>query len=72
MQFVLKIGSVPAKRVGQEEVGGCSALGNSAWWLLQLVIEKAWSALDGPFFSLLVETSVEMVLSPCRVSISGC
>ena len=58
-QFVMKIGSAPAERVGQEEVGGCTTLGNSEWWLLQLVIEKALSALDGPFFSLLVSTNIE-------------
>ena len=28
----------------------CTTLGDSAWWLLQLAIEKAWSVLDGPFF----------------------
>ena len=48
---VLKIGSVLAERVGQ----GCTALGNSAWRLLQLAIQKAWSALDGPFFLFLVQ-----------------
>ena len=52
-------------------VGRCIALGDSAWRLLQLAIEKAWSALDGPFFCFLVQMSLEMVLSPCRDSISG-
>ena len=51
-QSVLKIGSVLADRVGQGEVGGCTALGDSAWRLLQL-------AMDGPFFCFLVQTSVE-------------
>ena len=58
-QSVLKIGSVLAERVGQGEVGGSTALADSAWWLLQLAIEKAWSVLDGPFLCLLVQTGVE-------------
>ena len=58
-QSVLKIGSVLAERVGLWEVGGCTALADSAWWLLQLATERAWSALDGPFFCLLVQTGVE-------------
>ena len=33
-QSVLKIGSAPAERVGQGEVGGCTTLADSAWrWL---------------------------------------
>ena len=43
-QFVLKIGSVLAERVGQEEVGEYTPLGDSAWRLLQLAVEKPWSA----------------------------
>ena len=41
VQSVLKIGSAVAERVGQGEVGGCTTLAHSAWWLLQLAIEKA-------------------------------
>ena len=59
MQSVLKIGSAPAERVGQGEVGGYTPLGDSAWCLLQLAIEKAWSVLDGPFFCFLAQTSIE-------------
>ena len=33
-QSVLKIGSALAERVGQGEVGGCTALADSAWRLL--------------------------------------
>ena len=33
-QSVLKIGSALAERVGQGEVGGCTAVADSAWWLL--------------------------------------
>ena len=40
-QSVLKIGSTLAERVGQGEVGGCTTLADSAWWLLQLAIERA-------------------------------
>ena len=58
-QSVLKIGSALAERVGQGEVGGCTALADSAWWLLQLAIEKAWSVLDGPFFCFLVQMGVK-------------
>ena len=29
------------------------------WRLLQLAVERAWSALDGPFFCFLVQTSIE-------------
>ena len=36
-----------------------SVLGDSAWWLLQLAIEMAWSALDYLFFCFLVQSSVE-------------
>ena len=58
-QSVLKIGSAVAERVGQGEVGGSTTLADSAWRLLQLAIERAWSALYGPFFCLLVQTSIE-------------
>ena len=58
-QSVLKIGSALAERAGQGEVGGSTALADRAWWLLQLAIERAWPALDGPFFCLLVQTSAE-------------
>ena len=42
-QSVLKLGSVLAERVGQGEVGGCTPLGDSAWQLLQLAVERPWS-----------------------------
>ena len=50
---ILKLGSALAKRVGQGEVGGCTALANSAWWPLQLPVEKPWSMLGGPFVCFL-------------------
>ena len=58
-QSVLKIVSAVAERVGQGEVGGCTALAVSAWQLLQLAIERAWSALYDPFFCFLVQAGVE-------------
>ena len=64
----LKIGSVLAERVRQGEVGGCTALGNSAWRVLQLPVEKPWSALGGPFFCFLAQAGVD---NTCRDSISG-
>ena len=57
-QSVLKIGSALAERVGQEEVGGSTALADRAWQLLQVPIERAWSVLDGPL-CFLVQTSIE-------------
>ena len=51
---VIVLGYVLAEKVGQREVGGCTALGDSAWWLLQLATEKAWSALDDPFLCFFV------------------
>ena len=47
MQSVLKIGSALAERVGQGEVGGCTALADSAWRRLQLPVEKHWSMPGG-------------------------
>ena len=46
--------SALTERVGQGEVGGCTTLADGAWQLLQLAIEKALSALDGPFLCFLV------------------
>ena len=41
-QSILKIGSVLAESVGQGKGGGgCTALADSAWRLLQLAIERA-------------------------------
>ena len=58
-QSVLKIGSALAERMGQGEVGGCTTLADSAWRLLQLATERAWSALGCSFFCFLVQTGVE-------------
>ena len=52
-------GEVGQGEVGQGEVGGATAVADRAWWLLQLAIEKARSALDGPLFCFLIQTGVE-------------
>ena len=59
MQSILKISSALAERVGQGEVGGCTALADSAWWQLQLPIEKHWSMLGGPFVCFLAQTGIQ-------------
>ena len=33
ISWILKIGSALAERVGHGEVGECTALADSAWWL---------------------------------------
>ena len=60
-QSLLKIGSALAERVGQAEVGGSTALPDSAWWRLQLPVEKPWSLTGGPFVYFLARTGVEML-----------
>ena len=62
MQSVLKIGSALAERVGQGEVGGSIGLPDSAWWRLQLPVEKPWSMRGGPFVCFLAQTGVECSL----------
>ena len=59
VQSVFKIGSVLAERVGQGEVGGSTALPDSAWWQLQLAVEKPWSMMGGPFVCFLAQTGAE-------------
>ena len=54
-QSILNIGSALAERVGQGEVGGCTPLADSAWRLLQLAVEKPWSAPGGPFVRFLAQ-----------------
>ena len=48
-----------AERVGQGEVGGWTALTDSAWWRLQLPVEKALVKPGGPFVCFLAQTGVE-------------
>ena len=59
---MLSVGAIRfalAERVGQGEVGGCTALADSAWRLLQLPVEKPWSMPGGPFVCFLAQTGVE-------------
>ena len=58
-QSILKMGSALAERVGQGEVGGYTAVHDSAWWQLQLPVEKPWSMTGGPFVCFLAQTGVE-------------
>ena len=44
-QSVLKIGSALAEMMGQGEVGWCTPLGDSAWRLLQLAVERLYFAV---------------------------
>ena len=60
-QSVLKIGSALAERVGQGEVGGSTTLPDSAWWQLQLLVEKPWSMMGGTFVCFLAQAGVENV-----------
>ena len=48
VQSILKIGSALVEKVKQGEVGGHTPLGHNAWQLLQLAVEKPWSAPGGP------------------------
>ena len=48
-QSVLKIGSALAERVGQGEVGESTALPDSAWWQLQLTVEKPCRGIGKTF-----------------------
>ena len=41
------------------EVGGCHLEGDSAWWLLQLAVEKPWSVPGGPLVCFLAQTGIE-------------
>ena len=61
-QSILKIGSALAEMMGQGEVGGCTALPDSARWWLQLAIEKPWSMMGGAFVCFLAQIGVENAL----------
>ena len=58
-QSVLKIGSTLAEKVGEREVGESIALPDSAWWRLQLPVEKPWSMPGGPLVCFLAQTGIE-------------
>ena len=40
-------------------MGESTALPDSAWWQLQLSVEKPWSMTGGPFVCFLAQTGVE-------------
>ena len=44
-----------SRKVGQGEVGGSTTLPDSAWWWLQLPVEKSWSMTGGPSVCLLAQ-----------------
>ena len=48
-----EIGSATAERAGQGEVGGCTRRVQTAWPCLGSAVERSWSALGGPFPSVL-------------------
>ena len=52
-------------------MGGSIALPDSAWWQLQLPVEKPWSMMGGHLFAFLHKQVQKMLLSPCRDFISG-
>ena len=60
-QSVLKIGSALAEGMEQGEVDGYTTLPDSAWWLLQLPVEKPWSRTGGPFVCFLAQMGVETI-----------
>ena len=70
-QSVLRIGSALAERVEQGEVGGSTTLPDSAWWWLQLPVEKPCSITGGPFVCFLAQIGVENASFTFRDSISG-
>ena len=47
--------------MGQGEVDGCTPLGDSAWWLLQLAVEQPWSMPGGQCVCFLAQTGAEIV-----------
>ena len=58
-------------------MGGCYPLGDSAWQLLQLAVEKPWSAPGGPFVCFLArmgKCSFHLVGTPFQafLHLMGC
>ena len=50
-----------SRKGGTGEVGGSTAPPDSAWWWLQLPVEKPWSMTGGPFVCFLAQTGVENI-----------
>jgi len=55
----LHVGSAPAERVGQRDVGGRTQRVRTAWLPLGLAIESPWSALGGPTHSSFAKMGLE-------------
>ena len=64
VQSVLKIGSVVAKKLGQEEVGRYIQDMPSTCWLPWLAIEGPWSAMAELFLTLLAPMDKKKQSSP--------
>ena len=47
-----RVGSASAERAGQKEVGGVTRRVRCTWWLLGLVVKKAWLAPGRPILAL--------------------
>ena len=54
-----EIGSATAERAGQGEVGGCTRRVQTEWPCLGSAVERSWSALGGPFPSILASMGLE-------------
>ena len=52
------------ERVAQGEVGGWIPVGDSAWRLLQLAVEKLWSMPGGQFIRILAQTGIHVENAP--------
>jgi len=61
------LGSAPAERAGQGEVGGFYHWAQVTWLLLGLVIENPWLELGGPFLSTFAQMGFDFW--PCRAFI---
>ena len=73
VQSVLKIGSALAERMGQGEVGGCTALADmQCMAAVAAACRKALGQCQvGHLSAFLYKRAQKMLLSPCRDSISG-
>ena len=53
------LGSAPAERVGEGEVGGFQPWAQVTWLLLGLAVESPWPSPGGPFLSSYARTGLE-------------
>ena len=61
-QSLWDLGSVPAKRTGQGEVGGFQHRAQIAWLLLGLAVESPLLALGGTFLSSYAQMGLENMM----------